>query len=292
MVDDERSSVIRALLHLLGTPNDAAHSKSGHVVAAACAGLAFLACHPIGAQGDACMTGPHRKKLLDAGAFHALLSALSDPPEDPSCKPIVEESAAIGFMYLSTMVTIYSPCRKSTRVVSSQAEEVEESTLRLLSTLLKRTKNLKMLEYLMAGMWILLRSHGNRNILAKAFDRRDNSVTPTDTETRIAAAIEVHELTEERMQQEDGSADVDREMCGDRPDASEAEGDGQWGLMSLVTVGESWLQDLTASTPEDPDASILKLFEFLTASLCLFMTPDDGGPDPKPSQIFEYNTDR
>ena len=177
-------------------------------------------------------------------------------------------------------------------MVSSQAEEVEESTLRLLSALLKRTKNLQMLEYLMAGMWILLRSRGNRRILAKAFDRGDDPVAPTDTETRIAAAIEVHELTEEHMQREDEPLVAESEMRGDRTDASETDGDGEWGLMSLVAVGESWLQDLTASNPEDPDASILKLFEFLTASLCLFMTPDDAGPDPKPSQVFEYNTDR
>ena len=103
IADDEGCDVIQSLLFLLKHPTNAV-STNGHVMAAACAGLAFLACHPIGAQGDDCMTGPHRQQLLDAGAFDALLSALVHPPEDPSCKSVVEESAAIGVMYLSTMV--------------------------------------------------------------------------------------------------------------------------------------------------------------------------------------------
>lgn len=32
--------------------------------AAAATALSFLACHPIGARGDACLTGPHRKALV------------------------------------------------------------------------------------------------------------------------------------------------------------------------------------------------------------------------------------
>lgn len=102
--------MIQSLLRLLKNPVDDLPSPNGHVVAAACTALAFLACHPIGARGEACMTGPHRKQLLDAGAFHALLSALVRPPEDPSCKSVVEESAAIGVMYLSTMVRPWQGC--------------------------------------------------------------------------------------------------------------------------------------------------------------------------------------
>ena len=102
---DRESVVIQALLFLLQHQSERVFSTNGHVIAAACTGLAFLACHPIGAQGDDCMSGPHRKQLIDAGTFHALLSALVHPPEDTSCKSIVEESAAIGVMYLSTMVT-------------------------------------------------------------------------------------------------------------------------------------------------------------------------------------------
>ena len=32
--------------------------------AAAATALAFLACHPMGAKGDDCLTGPHRNDLL------------------------------------------------------------------------------------------------------------------------------------------------------------------------------------------------------------------------------------
>lgn len=38
--------------------------RAGHVKASACAGIAFLACHPIGAEGDECMHGPHRCAFL------------------------------------------------------------------------------------------------------------------------------------------------------------------------------------------------------------------------------------
>lgn len=108
IANDEASFVIQSLLRLLKMEEKEC-SINGHVTAAACAALAFLACHPIGAKGDACMTGPHRKQLLDAGAFPSLLFALTHPPNDPSCKSVVEQSAAIGVMYLSTMVSPKEP---------------------------------------------------------------------------------------------------------------------------------------------------------------------------------------
>ncbi|KAK9861349.1 hypothetical protein WJX84_011522 [Apatococcus fuscideae] len=45
---------------------------AGHVRAAAATALAFLACHPMGAKGDDCLTGPHRIDLLQAYAVTAL----------------------------------------------------------------------------------------------------------------------------------------------------------------------------------------------------------------------------
>lgn len=140
----------------------------------------------------------------------------------------------------------------------------------------------------MAGMWILLRDRGNRNILARAFDNGDDGAT--DTETRIAEAIQVHELAEEqqlRRESETGLPEAPIETPAARnPDCE----DGEWGLASLVKVGETWLQGLLdAPAQQDANASILKLFEFLTASLCLFVIPDDTIPDQGPLQIYDFD---
>lgn len=120
MAQEEASPTIQTLLFLLKCDSRQYPSIDGHATAAACTGLAFLACHPIGAQGEECMTGspstihliirisllgPYRKMLLEHGAYSVLLSALVHPPENEDCRAIVEESAAIAVMYLSTMVT-------------------------------------------------------------------------------------------------------------------------------------------------------------------------------------------
>ena len=42
---------------------------SGHVRAAAACALSFLACHDLGAVGDACLDGPFRRSLLAHGAM-------------------------------------------------------------------------------------------------------------------------------------------------------------------------------------------------------------------------------
>lgn len=68
------------------------------------AGIAFLACHPIGAEGDECMVGPYRQKLLKLGAFGSLLRAALTSVLDNECDEIIQQAAAIGVMYLSTMV--------------------------------------------------------------------------------------------------------------------------------------------------------------------------------------------
>ena len=76
---------------------------SGHARAAAATGLAFLACHPLGARGDDCLVGPYRPALLRAGALGGLLRCAlrSDAGE---VRGIVEQAAAVGVMYLATMV--------------------------------------------------------------------------------------------------------------------------------------------------------------------------------------------
>lgn len=73
--------------------------------AAAATAIAFLACHPIGAKGDECMWGPYREALLEAGALRVLLEAALAPTEDDNCRKVIEKAAAVGVMYLCTVVS-------------------------------------------------------------------------------------------------------------------------------------------------------------------------------------------
>ncbi len=77
---------------------------AGHVRAAASTCLAFLACHPLGAKGDTCLWGPFRTKLLSVGALGALLKAALTSSSDDPCNNIIQQTAAVGIMYLCTMV--------------------------------------------------------------------------------------------------------------------------------------------------------------------------------------------
>lgn len=64
-----------------------------------------------------------------------------------------------------------------------------------------------------------------------------------------------------------------------------------WGLDTLVRVGENWLPrilQLNVSC-DDSDAPLLKLFEFLSASLCLFLVGNENDqPVASSSAHFEY----
>lgn len=80
------------------------NAGAGHVRAAAATAIAFLACHPIGAKGDDCMWGPYREVLLQAGALEVLLEAALAPTQDESCRKVIEKAAAVGIMYLCTVV--------------------------------------------------------------------------------------------------------------------------------------------------------------------------------------------
>lgn len=76
--------------------------------AAACTALAFLSCHRIGAEGDECLVGPFRQALLDAGALAALLRAAlgaRSGSEADEVDRIVQQSSAVGIMYLATQVS-------------------------------------------------------------------------------------------------------------------------------------------------------------------------------------------
>lgn len=73
--------------------------------AAASTCLSFLACHPLGARGDTCLTGPFRTRLLNVGAFGALLKAALASSSDAPCDAIIQQTAAVGIMYMATMVS-------------------------------------------------------------------------------------------------------------------------------------------------------------------------------------------
>lgn len=78
---------------------------AGHVRAAAATAIAFLACHPIGAKGEECMWGPYREALLEAGSLRVLLEAALAPTQDETCRKVIEKAAAVGVMYLCTVVS-------------------------------------------------------------------------------------------------------------------------------------------------------------------------------------------
>lgn len=58
----------------------------------------------MGAQGDACLWGPFRAQLLSVGALGALLKAALMSSSDDPCNNIIQQTAAVGIMYLTTMV--------------------------------------------------------------------------------------------------------------------------------------------------------------------------------------------
>lgn len=78
--------------------------NAGHVRAAASTCLAFLACHPLGAKGDTCLWGPFREKLLSIGTLGALLRAALMSSRDDPCNNIIQQTAAVGIMYLCCQV--------------------------------------------------------------------------------------------------------------------------------------------------------------------------------------------
>lgn len=73
--------------------------------AAASTCVAFLACHPIGAKGDTCLSGPFRERLLAVGAFGALLKAALACSADEPHDAMIQQTAAVGIMYMATMVS-------------------------------------------------------------------------------------------------------------------------------------------------------------------------------------------
>lgn len=145
-----------------------------------------------------------------------------------------------------------------------------------------------MLEYLMAGMWILLRDRSNRNNLARSFNRRYTNGDATETENKVSEAIEIHELAEIEQQRREAKNENHEMVLPDDPNAED-----EWGMTALLNVGETWADGLKEGKGEqDVNASILKLFEFLTASLCLFAIPDDAIPEPESAQLYGFDSEK
>jgi hypothetical protein len=69
MADDASHGAVAALMLLAKVHERGLFQHSGHVRAAAACALSFLACHNMGARGDACLTGPYREALLQQGAL-------------------------------------------------------------------------------------------------------------------------------------------------------------------------------------------------------------------------------
>ncbi|MEW5306191.1 MAG: hypothetical protein WDW36_008675 [Sanguina aurantia] len=153
--------------------------RASHVKASACAGVAFLACHPIGAEGDECMNGPYRTQLLEIGAFGALLRAALTSVLDPECDVIIQQAAAIGVMYMSSM-----------------AGAVDPGELAMYSALLMNNDNSEMIEFLMAGMWILLRNPENRKVLGTSFSPAAGGATK-NMMSKMNDAITLHDINQD-----------------------------------------------------------------------------------------------
>ncbi|DBA90981.1 TPA: hypothetical protein ACH3X2_004190 [Trebouxia sp. C0005] len=337
------SNTVQALLQLITTSDDEAFAGAGHVRAAAATAIAFLACHPIGAKGDECMWGPYREALLEAGALRVLLEAALAPTADDNCRRVLEKAAAVGVMYLCTV-----------------AAALDSNCLAMLAEVMGRTSQLDTMEYLMAGMWILLRTPANRALLSTAFDPKKFAGTSHKFafRSKMKDAIGVHELTESHASSaqpgllspsrrtsratksprgssygedpralpaipdqlnalglttipEDGlaslgcmavaaaqaiergifAAGVAQGEVGVGGGAQEGEEvpefDADWGLETLVHVGEHWIDSLLQVGPDGGDTPLVKLFEFLVASMCLFLISDNDPLEPHKHEVYE-----
>ncbi|KAK9816567.1 hypothetical protein WJX72_002063 [[Myrmecia] bisecta] len=353
---------VRALLTLTLTHDDDVYTGSGHVKAAAATAVAFLASHPIGAKGNACLTGPHRQALLEEGALAVLLEAALLPVEDPMCSRVIEKATSVGVMYLCTVAGAVAP-----------------SVLAMLAAFMSRVQEPETIEYLMAGLWILLRNPDNQAALSTAFEtnpannkgmrlqhqmrdtidvhivseaasRRNTNERPGDAvlskgpdasmqsahsldapldrqpsttapgtmitprrsqelthlssssrEPSLASAANLRSTAAQEHVPSVASKPVDPEAVVDyvnddlrsgsgasagTPDRPEL--DANWGLDTLVKVGETWIEALLrAGDGNTDDAPLVKLFEFLVASMCLFLVTDEEPSGPDGGEVYE-----
>lgn len=83
MAEDKHHGAVAALMLLAKVHDRGVFQQSGHVRASAACALSFLACHNMGARGDACLTGPYRPALLEQGALVRACLRLVLPWADP-----------------------------------------------------------------------------------------------------------------------------------------------------------------------------------------------------------------
>eukprot|EP00873_Tetraselmis_striata_P034657 jgi/Tetstr1/454921/TSEL_041784.t1 len=320
--DDSDGGPVHALLQLVTIKDKLELRGNGHSRAAATTGLAFLAGHSFKSQGDECMFGPHRMQLLACGTMDRLLEAALTKDADPELFSVIQHSAAVGVMYLSTM-----------------AGTVSAKALAMLAALMQNSVNIEMVEYLMAAFWILLRNGGNRKLLSEAFATNPMeeggwaACAPSQDVSNTNEVSDSVQAAQNQLEQQFGSLHLDKEEKyaeedgrkkegelqpieegggSPRPEGdpapaggregqqaggnagAEEDGDGNpglkrdWGLEILVSVGQTWIDSLLeADDMTEGDTPLLKLFEFLVASLCLFLIDEDAPVLPRRTDIFE-----
>lgn len=207
--NDVALNMLMAMLEVVQTEN---FDQAGHVKASACAGVAFLACHPIGAEGEKSMNGPFREKLLSVNAFGALLRAALSSVMEPECYQIIQQAAAIGAMYLSTM-----------------AGAVDAAELSMYAALLTDSDNSEMIEFLMAGMWILLRNPENRKVLGTSFSPNPANALAKNMMSKLNDAIMLHEVNDTVNEKVRA---INRMQAGPEDEEAAAAGESQQGSVS------------------------------------------------------------
>lgn len=82
----------------------------------------------------------------------------------------------------------YVATHARTDAVVVQAQALDSACLAMLAEVMGRTAQLDTMEYLMAGMWILLRTPANRALLSTAFDPKKVAGTRYDPKRQYPLA--------------------------------------------------------------------------------------------------------
>ena len=149
---DDTSVAIDILNQLVQNENHLQGVKNAPLLrTVACAGLAYLASHPLSARYDECLEGTYRTILLDSkgwdgkGCLETLLESIADPPQEEEFRDKFLLSAASVIMFLASV-----------------AEDIELKYLELLLYCFCITENEHAACFLITSLWILLRNPVNR----------------------------------------------------------------------------------------------------------------------------------
>ena len=94
------------------------------------------------------------------------------------------QAASIGAMFLTTM-----------------AGPIDAAELSMYSALLMDSSNGEMVEFLMAGMWIMLRNPENRKALGTSFAVNPASPAAAGMASKLNDAITLHDINEQALEQ-------------------------------------------------------------------------------------------